>query len=117
LKKVQNALANVELIFESFGEEPVIKEEVALMVYRVVQELLNNAAKYAKATQITLQIFYKTNQISIHVEDDGQGFDLKMVQEGNGLGNIRSRIGYLGGQVIWQSAPDQGTSVIISVPL
>lgn len=117
VKKVQNALPGVELIFASYGEEPVIREEVALMVYRIVQELLNNAAKYANATQITVQIFYETQQISVHVEDDGLGFDLNGVKEGNGLGNIRSRIDYLGGQVIWQAAPDQGTAVIISVPL
>ena len=87
------------------------------MVYRIVQELLNNAAKYAKATQITLQIFYEPDQLSVHVEDDGEGFDLKLIKEGNGLGNIRSRIDYLGGQILWQTAPQQGTAVILSVPL
>lgn len=117
VKKSQNALPNTEVIFDSYGEEPHISEEIALMVYRVVQELLNNAAKYAKASQITVQIFYEPEQISVHVEDDGQGFDLKQVKEGNGLGNIRSRIDYLGGQVIWQAAPQQGTAVILSVPL
>jgi len=117
VKKAQNALPNTELIFDSYGEEPQISEEIALMVYRVVQELLNNAAKYAKASQITVQVFYEPEQISVHVEDDGLGFDLNEVKEGNGLGNIRSRINYLGGQVIWQAAPQQGTAVIFSVPL
>jgi signal transduction histidine kinase len=117
INKTQNTLPQVELIFDTYGEEQAISEEVALMVYRVVQELLNNAAKYAKATQITIQLFYESQQLSVHVEDDGQGFDLQKVKEGNGLGNIRSRIDYLGGQVIWQSAPQQGTSVIITVPL
>lgn len=117
VKKAQNALPNTEVIFDSYGEEPQIREEIALMVYRVVQELLNNATKYAKASQITVQIFYEPEQISVHVEDDGQGFDLKQVKEGNGLGNIRSRIDYLGGQVIWQAAPQQGTAVIFSIPL
>jgi signal transduction histidine kinase len=117
VKKAQNTLPEVEVVFEHFGEEPQISEEAALMVYRVVQELLNNAAKYAKATQITVQAFYEPSQISVNVEDDGQGFDLNVVKEGNGLGNIRSRIDYLGGQVIWQSAPNQGTAVIISIPI
>ncbi|MDX2067304.1 MAG: sensor histidine kinase [Haliscomenobacter sp.] len=117
VKKVQTALPQTEVIFHSYGEEPQIGEEIALMVYRIVQELLNNAAKYAKATQITLQIFYEPEQLSVHVEDDGQGFDLQKVKEGNGLGNIRSRVDYLGGQVIWQAAPQQGTAVILSIPL
>lgn len=117
VKKAQTALPQTEVIFDSYGEEPQISEEVALMVYRIVQELLNNAAKYAKATQITLQIFYEPEQLSVHVEDDGQGFDLKLIKEGNGLGNIRSRIDYLGGQILWQTAPQQGTAVILSVPL
>lgn len=117
VKKAQTALPQTEVIFDSYGEEPQISEETALMVYRIVQELLNNAAKYAKATQITLQTFYEPEQLSVHVEDDGQGFDLKLVKEGNGLGNIRSRVDYLGGQVIWQAAPQRGTAVILSVPL
>lgn len=117
VKKAQTALPQTEVIFDSYGKEPQISEEIALMVYRIVQELLNNAAKYAQATQITLQIFYEPDQLSVHVEDDGQGFDLQKVKEGNGLGNIRSRVDYLGGQVIWQAAPQQGTAVILSVPL
>lgn len=117
VKKAQTALPQTEVVFGSYGEEPQISEEIALMVYRIVQELLNNAAKYAKASQITLQIFYESDQFSVHVEDDGQGFDLQKVKEGNGLGNIRSRVDYLGGQVIWQAAPQQGTAVILSVPL
>jgi signal transduction histidine kinase len=117
VKKAQNTLPEVEVVFEHYGEEPQISEEVALMVYRVVQELLNNAAKYSKATQITVQAFYEPSQISINVEDDGLGFDLNVVKEGNGLGNIRSRVDYLDGQVIWQSAPNQGTAVIISIPI
>ncbi|WP_353480203.1 sensor histidine kinase [Haliscomenobacter sp.] len=117
VKKAQNTLPEVEVVFEHFGEEPQISEEVALMVYRVVQELLNNAAKYSKATQITVQAFYEPSQISVNVEDDGLGFDINVVKEGNGLGNIRSRVDYLDGQVIWQSAPNQGTAVIISIPI
>jgi len=117
VKKAQIALPEVEVVFDTYGDEPQIGEEIALMVYRVVQEILNNAAKYAKAKQISVQVFYEPSQISINVEDDGQGFDLKVVKEGNGLGNIRSRIDYLGGQVIWQSAPNQGTAVLISIPL
>lgn len=117
VKKAQGALPDTEVIFNSYGEEPEISEEAALMLYRVLQELLNNAAKYAKASQITVQVFYEPEQISVHVEDDGQGFDLNQVKEGNGLGNIRSRINYLGGQVIWQAAPQQGTAVIFSIPL
>ena len=117
VKKAQIALPEVEVVFDTYGDEPQIGEEIALMVYRVVQEILNNAAKYAKAKQISVQIFYEPSQISINVEDDGQGFDLHVVKEGNGLGNIRSRIDYLGGQVIWQSAPNQGTAVLISIPI
>lgn len=117
VKKAQIALPEVEVVFDTYGDEPQIGEEIALMVYRVVQEILNNAAKYSKAKQISVQVFYEPSQISINVEDDGQGFDLKVVKEGNGLGNIRSRIDYLAGQVIWQSAPNQGTAVLISIPL
>jgi two-component system, NarL family, sensor kinase len=115
--KSQRAQPGIDFNFQHYGEEPVLSPESSSMLYRVVQELLNNAIKHSKAAQVDVQVFYDTDKIDISVEDNGQGFDPSTLKPGNGLGNIRYRIEYLYGQVTWDSQPGHGTTVMITVPL
>lgn len=101
--------------FEYYGEMPELSDESSVMLYRVIQELLNNAFKHAEATSITLQLMITDSSILVNVDDDGKGF-VKDNHSGNGLSNVQSRIDYLGGQVIWNSEAGKGTSVLISLP-
>ncbi|MDQ1089901.1 sensor histidine kinase [Siphonobacter sp. SORGH_AS_1065] len=103
------------VILEHYGEMPELSDESSVMLYRVIQELLNNALKHAEADSITLQVMITDTSILISVEDDGKGF-IRENHSGNGLSNIQSRIDYLGGQVIWNSVLGKGTSVLISLP-
>ncbi len=113
-----NLVNQTTLILEHYGPVPVLGDEASVMIYRVVQELLNNALKHAQAQKITVQLMTNIETILISVDDDGRGnnFDTLPVK-GNGIANIHSRISYLGGQVIWQSKPGKGTSVMISLPM
>lgn len=103
------------VVFEYYGEMPELNDESSVMLYRVIQELLNNALKHAEADTITLQVMVTEASILISVEDDGKGF-VPENHTGNGLSNIQSRIDYLGGQVLWNSVLAKGTSVLISLP-
>ncbi|WP_460969001.1 sensor histidine kinase [Spirosoma migulaei] len=113
-----NLVNQTKLILEHYGEVPDLGDEASVMIYRVVQELLNNALKHADAQTVTIQIMTSDETTLISVDDDGRGynFDSKPSQ-GNGIANIQSRIAYLGGQVIWQSEAGKGTSVMISLPM
>jgi len=105
--------------FQSIGMEERLSSNTEIFIYRIVQELLNNAAKHANATQVLVQLARQNNEVSITVEDDGIGFDKSLVEKatGAGWGNIRSRVDYLKGKLDILSAPGQGTSVHITIPV
>jgi two-component system NarL family sensor kinase len=113
-----NLVNQTKLVLEHYGEVPALDDESSVMLYRVVQELLNNALKHAHADTITVQLMASDETTLISVDDDGDGGDFEnMPSKGNGIANINSRIAYLGGQVMWQSEAGKGTSVMISLPV
>lgn len=113
-----NLVSETNLVLEHYGEMPPLGEEASAMIYRVIQELLNNALKHAQAQTITVQIMTNDETALISVDDDGVGGDFpEQPAKGSGVTNIKTRIAYLGGQVMWQSEVDKGTSVMISLPL
>ena len=108
-----------QLDFQFVGLPERLDSGKEIIVYRLVQELLNNAAKHARATHVLVQVARHENEVAITVEDNGVGFDLKVIDQAKGAGwsSIRSRVDYLKGRVDIQSAPGAGTSVLISIPL
>ena len=104
--------------------EPVtgLSQEAELLLYRIAQELLNNCIKHAQATTITVTLTASTHLATLTVADNGIGFapkqDLPTKQKGGmGLKTLESRTALLNGTLKWQTAPDQGTSTTVSVPL
>lgn len=88
-------------------------------LYRILQELLGNTLKHARAKQLIVQLLEDQGNLMITVEDDGQGFDPTENghSEGIGLANIRTRVEVLRGSFHLESAPGRGTFVNISVPM
>jgi len=105
--------------FQSIGMDTRLSSNTEIFIYRIVQELLNNAAKHAKATHVLVQLARQNGEISITVEDDGVGFDTATIKKATGAGwaNIQSRIEYLKGKLDVQSATGNGTSVHIIIPV
>lgn len=87
------------------------------MLFRIVQELLYNAVKHAEASSIAVQLVHSGQRVTLTVEDNGKGFDLKQAKLTGGLGlkSIASRVHYLGGSVQFNSVAGKGTSVIVKV--
>lgn len=85
-------------------------------IFRIVQELLNNALKHSKATQILVSCSQNTNRFYISIEDNGVGFDISRIEENQGLGikNIKSRIQLLKGSFDCESNSN-GTSYNIEL--
>jgi two-component system NarL family sensor kinase len=98
---------------EFHGLEQRIEPTTEVVVYRIVQELLNNAVKHSGATVILAQVMRQDDHLTITVEDNGKGFDKEAVLQGAGLKNIRSRVEYLKGHADIQSVPGKGTSIYI----
>jgi signal transduction histidine kinase len=98
---------------EFHGLEQRIEPTTEVVVYRIVQELLNNAVKHSGASVILAQVMRQDDHLTITVEDNGKGFDKEAVLQGAGLKNIRSRVEYLKGHLDIQSVPGKGTSIYI----
>lgn len=115
-----NQSGAVKLTYQSFGPtDKIIDQNVAITIYRVVQELVNNILKYASAAQAIVQLTVEPGKISVTVEDDGKGFDTGVLETTKGIGwsNIRSRIDYLKGKIDIRSQNGEGTSIHIEIPL
>ncbi len=98
--------------FQYYNVPESIESTIALQLYRVVQEALNNALKHANATEILIQINAESNNISVLIEDNGIGFDLNRVSDGIGLQNIRKRAEFLQAELSIDSSKE-GTSVFL----
>ncbi len=80
-------------------------------LYRIIQESVNNALKYADASNITIRLQQQNEQYCLSISDNGKGFDLDEIEQGHGLNNIRKRARDLDGEVQITSAEGQGTLV------
>jgi two-component system NarL family sensor kinase len=104
-----------DLNFSSFGDFSRCGQELKVVLYRVTQECLSNTIKYAEASELNVQLTADEEGITLMIDDDGKGFQVKEQREGIGVNNIRSRVKELGGQVEIDSTPGHGTTVIITL--
>ena len=98
----------------------ILNNNLRILLYQSVRELLINIVKHADATNVRIIISSDAENINIHLSDDGRGFNPSdmVVDNGSfGLFNIRERLRHLSGQFEIQSQPGHGTSVKISIPL
>jgi len=100
-------------------EEPILlNEEVVLHTYRIVQELLTNAGKYAKDSYVSIVFQKNDNELVLKYNDNGPGFDSSLIEKkGMGLMNIFERAKLLNGSAKVMSSPGDGTSWEIKFPL
>ncbi len=90
------------------------------VLFRVIQELVQNIIKHAQASEMTLQLVRGPEELTVLVEDNGVGFDpaaLDPETSGIGLKNIESRLAFLGGRAEFDSRPGHGTTVTLEVPV
>ncbi|HEX2988471.1 MAG TPA: PAS domain-containing sensor histidine kinase [Chloroflexota bacterium] len=104
--------------FSSEPDVPAVPEIQAMAFYRCVQEGLNNVVRHAKATSVWVNLDCVDGELSVSLEDDGQGFEPDYEQKlGLGLQGIRDRFLMLGGTFSIESKPGCGTRLFGSVPL
>jgi signal transduction histidine kinase len=106
-------------ICEIIGDRSRLPENSEIMLYRIVQEMVNNTLKHAKASAIRLRIDVLPGMLDLIYTDDGIGFDYeKKIESGSpGLKNIQSRVNFLNGKLQFSSSPGEGVKYSILVPL
>ena len=112
-----SANGNPEIFLHTNKVDTGLSNEKKLHVYRIIQELLNNAIKHSDADEVDIQLTQQNKELFVKVEDNGKGFDEEKVKKGLGLENIKSRVNMLNGELEWDSGPGMGTSVMINIPV
>lgn len=113
------------ILFQACGDDPgdLIPDEVRTAVYRIFQESLNNAWKYAGAEQVEVTLDLQKDRLHLEVRDDGVGFEVPAhlggyVGKGRlGLVSMRERAEEVGGTCRIESGLGQGTRIVVDVPL
>jgi signal transduction histidine kinase len=114
----------IDVDFEAGQYHPAgISSEIETILYRIIQEALNNVAKHSGATRVALVLRHTADQVHAIIEDDGQGFDARLTsQSGNGSGRlgllgIQERLGMVGGDFKVESAPERGATLLVRIPI
>lgn len=95
------------------------KPSTELMIYRILQEVINNAIKHSNASHIIVQVIQSNNELIMSVEDNGIGlsFDLDSKFNTLGISNLKSRVNYLNGKIIFENNDEKGLLAIIRIPI
>ncbi len=116
-----NDSEQVEVNFYQSGMEQRLDQNVELGLFRIAQELINNAFKYAEAQSINIQLIRHSDHILLMVEDDGVGFQkeewARRSDKGIGLPNIYTRTKSLNGNFTIDSSPGHGVSAAVEIPI
>ncbi|MBL0183493.1 MAG: sensor histidine kinase [Chitinophagaceae bacterium] len=117
IDKIDNRIIKINLHAEGLNDR--LDSNTETVLYRVIQECVNNVIKHSGATNLDISLIKDADGIAATVEDNGRGFDTtdKQKFDGIGLKNIRSRVEFLKGTVDFDSSPGKGTLVAIHIPV
>ena len=110
----------IEIDVIDYGLENRLENSLELTIFRIIQELITNVIKHAKASQATVHLTNHEDTLNILVEDNGKGFNQSQViktNKGMGISSIDKRVEHLNGSMTIESEINQGTTIIIDIPL
>jgi signal transduction histidine kinase len=113
----KSGISQVTIAIE--GEEKKMNEQKKLILFRIIQESLQNSIKHANASRIEIQFHYNTGSLQVIIKDNGKGFDTEeAIKNNSGLGllNIKTRAALTGGSSTIDSILNEGTTVNITIP-
>jgi signal transduction histidine kinase len=117
LRETIHISGRLQVELNTFGLDQRLERGVEITVYRIVQELVSNVLKHAKADQLTIGVTRAPGRLSVVVSDNGVGFDPSTASNGMGLSNVRSRAAAIGATVQVDSTPGKGTTVSVECPV
>ncbi len=109
----------IKVNFLSKGFEDHFDDTIETILYRILQECVNNVLKHAKASRLDISVIRDDENISLTIEDNGSGFDLtdKQKYRGMGLKNLQNRVNFVKGKIEIDSHPGHGTLVSVYIPV
>jgi two-component system, NarL family, sensor kinase len=103
--------------FSATGNPVFMDSDTELLLFRIMQEVLNNIVKHAAAEAIDINLHYDNILLTVQIKDNGKGFDTDETKPGIGLQNIKKRAALLKGGLWINSTPDIGTQIKIEIPI
>ena len=103
--------------FESIGSLQKTSFRYELLIYNILQELIQNIIKHSQATEAIIQLILEKEMISVFVEDNGKGFEKSFIEDGLGFSQIKQLITFVSGNLNISSAINKGCTVSIEFPL
>lgn len=105
----------MKISLQAYGMEERLTMDTEIMLYRIIQELLNNIIKHANATEAIIQFNRLSDRLTITVEDNGKGFNVEenTTNAHAGIETVKSRVNYLNGRLNIDSSDGVGTTVIM----
>lgn len=107
----------IDFELNCLGIEERLPEKIEVTLFRVCQELINNALKHSQAKFISVLVRKSDQAVHFIFEDNGIGFDVETVQKGIGLSSLKSRIDLVQGELVFDSEIEKGTRVFIRISL
>ena len=124
VEAIKDLVANVQLgspltmnIKQENYNESIIDKEKKLMLYRIIQEQISNIIKHSHAKKAAIHLSTTAKEIILKIEDNGIGFDIQKKSGGIGLRNMSNRAGFFNGKVDIISAPGNGCTLIVTIPI
>ena len=113
--------ANVTTEFSDLPDSDTLAPGAQEAIFRIAQEALSNIARHARAKNVRLRLYQQHDgeipALWLKIQDDGRGFDTTQPGSGMGLANIKVRAAEIGGQLRIESAPGEGTSLVMNIPI
>jgi signal transduction histidine kinase len=110
-----NKEQTIQFNFLQTGTPIEFKKDIEICIYKVLMEIIHNTLKHSKATESTIQFFFKGTSLEIVAEDNGVGIDIKSMR-GMGINNISNRIKAINGNFHLESTPGN-TIYILTIPI
>ena len=110
----------LDVQFSEYEMQDHYSPAIEIVVFRVCQEALNNIVRHAGASEASIDLYNRESHILIVIQDNGQGFEPARISQsgtGSGLINIKERVELLGGNIQIESQLNEGTEIIIEIPL
>ncbi len=115
IEKAKHAKTDITFnVTNTIQSNSILSSVKGINIFRVIQEAVNNAIKYAKASKINVLIEESESNITFTVSDNGKGFDINTINFGNGLENMQKRIDEVGGTLSIDSHPSKGTTITVT---
>jgi signal transduction histidine kinase len=113
-----NSAGLIKISFLNSSMHLPLNPEKQIILFRIVQEALQNAIKHSGASQISISLTMNGNHLDINISDNGRGFENKSAKpSGTGIANMQYRANLLGGSIAWAANYGKGINVAISLPI